>query len=53
MMLSTALILIPRWGMTFESLVLLTMAEVHLANNLRTAPDTHTPIKVPPPSRQR
>ena len=53
MMLSTALILIPRWGMTFESLVLLTMAEVHLANNLRTAPDTYTPIKVPPPSRQR
>ena len=51
MMLSTALILIPRWGMTFESLVLLTMAEVHLANNLRTAPDTYTPIKVPPSSR--
>ena len=40
------MILIPRWGMTFESLVLLTMAEVHLANNLRTAPDTYTPIKV-------
>ena len=53
MPLITALILIPRWGMTFESLVLLTMAEVHLANNLRTAPDTYTPIKVPPPSRQR
>ena len=53
MMLATVLILIPRWGMTFESLVLLTMAEVHLANNLRTAPDTYTPIKVPPHSRQR
>ena len=47
MVLTTvSMILIPRWGMTFESLVLLTMAEVHLANNLRTAPDTYTPIKV-------
>ena len=34
-----------RWGMTFESLVTLTMAQVHTANTLDT-PETYTPVKV-------
>jgi len=34
-----------RWGMTFESLVMLTMVEEHLANSL-LSPDSYLPIKV-------
>ena len=35
-----------RWGMTFESLVLLTMAEEHLANSRHDSGDNWKPIKV-------
>jgi len=34
-----------RWGMTFESLVTLTMAEIHLKNTM-LEPETYLPIKV-------
>ena len=34
-----------RWGMTFESLVMLTMVEEHLANSL-FSPGSYLPIKV-------
>jgi len=34
-----------RWGMTFESLVTLTMAEIHMKNTM-SEPETYLPIKV-------